>query len=209
MIDGKLIKVCGMTDGENIRAVEALGADLIGFIFYEKSPRRVPRVPSYLPVKAGRVGVFVNAAREEILRRNDAFAFDYIQLHGSESPAFCHSLREKDGLKVIKAFSIADEDSRLRVEGYEGSCDLFLFDTRSVGYGGSGKRFDWSIMEDYAEKTPFFLSGGLGPDSVDLLREFSHPLLDGYDLNSRFEIAPGQKDTVLLQHFLNELKPTL
>ena len=144
MINNKLVKVCGMTDGENIRAVEALGVDLIGFIFYPGSPRCVREVPSYLPRKAGRVGVFVDAPREEILRRHETFRFDYIQLHGSESPAFCAQLRERDGLRVIKAFGIAEESVRNTVAGYEGACDLFLFDTKTPGHGGSGQRFDFN-----------------------------------------------------------------
>ena len=206
MTDHKLIKVCGMTEGENIRAVEALGVDLIGFIFYPRSPRCVREIPAYLPARAGRVGVFVNATREEILRQNDTFQFRYVQLHGDESPAFCDRLREQDGLRVIKAFGIADESVRNTVAGYEGACDLFLFDTRTAGRGGSGRRFDWSVLADYEEKTPFLLSGGLAPDTVDLIRGFDAPLLAGYDLNSRFETAPGLKDPALLAQFLRELQ---
>ena len=206
MIDHRLIKVCGMTDGENIRAVEALGVDLIGFIFYPRSPRCVREIPAYLPVRADRVGVFVNATREEILRQNDTFRFRYVQLHGDESPALCARLREQDGLGVIKAFGIADKSVRNTVAGYEGACDLFLFDTRTAGRGGSGRRFDWSVLADYQEQTPFLLSGGLAPDTVDLIRGFDAPLLAGYDLNSRFETAPGLKDPALLAQFLRELQ---
>jgi len=195
-----------MTEADNIRAVEALGVDLIGFIFYERSSRRVRAIPSYLPEKAGRVGVFVDAGRDEILRRHEQFRFDYIQLHGSESPEFCRQLRERDGLKVIKAFGIADEDVRESVNGYENACDLFLFDTRTSGYGGSGRCFDWKLMDSYEEKTPFLLSGGIGPESLQNLRRFRHPLLAGYDLNSRFETSPGIKDSTMLEAFLNELK---
>ena len=206
MINGKLIKVCGMTDGDNIRAVESLGADLIGFIFYPGSPRFVRETPSYLPRRAKRVGVFVDASRDEILRRHDTFRFDYIQLHGDESPEFCAQLREQEGLKVIKAFGIAEEAVRLTVAGYEGACDLFLFDTKTPGHGGSGKRFDWSIMDDYEEKTRFLLSGGIGLDTVDTLHDFIYPFLAGFDLNSRFETAPGLKDPDLLEIFLENLQ---
>lgn len=206
MINNKLVKVCGMTEGENIRAVEALGVDLIGFIFYPGSPRFVREVPSYLPAKAGRVGVFVDATRKEILRRHDTYRFDYIQLHGSESPEFCAALRERDGLRVIKAFGIAEESVRNTVAGYEGACDLFLFDTRTPGHGGSGQRFDWSIMDDYEEKTRFLLSGGLGLDTVETLHDFIYPFLAGFDLNSRFETAPGIKDPDLLEVFLENLQ---
>lgn len=206
MINNKYIKVCGMTDGENIRAVEALGVDLIGFIFYPGSPRCVRETPSYLPRRAKRVGVFVDASRDEILRRHDTYRFDYVQLHGGESPEFCARLREQDGLKVIKAFGIAEEAVRLTVAGYEGACDLFLFDTKTPGHGGSGQRFDWSIMDDYEEKTRFILSGGLGLDTVETLHDFIYPFLAGFDLNSRFETAPGIKDPELLEIFLENLQ---
>ena len=206
MINGKLIKVCGMTDGENIRAVESLGVDLIGFIFYPGSPRCVRQVPSYLPVRAKRVGGFVDAPRDEILRLHYTYRFDYSQLHGDERPEFCAQLREQDGLKVIKAFGIAEESVRLTVAGYEGACDLFLFDTNTPGHGGSGQRFDWSIMDDYEEKTRFLLSGGIGLDTVDMLHDFIYPFLAGFDLNSRFETAPGVKDPDLLEIFLENLQ---
>ena len=206
MINNKLVKVCGMTEGENIREIEALGVDLMGFIFYPGSPRYVREVPSYLPRKAGRVGVFVDATREEILRRHDSFRFDYVQLHGSESPEFCSRLREQDGLRVIKAFGIADEDVRNTVAGYEGACDLFLFDTKTPGHGGSGQRFDWSIMDDYEEKTHFLLSGVLGLVTVATLHDFIYPYLAGFDLNSRFETAPGIKDPELMEIFLENLQ---
>jgi len=206
MINNKLVKVCGMTEGENIRAIESLGVDLIGFIFYPGSPRFVREKPSYLPTRAGRVGVFVDATREEILRRHGDYRFDYIQLHGSESPEFCAQLRERDGLRVIKAFGIAEESVRNTVAGYEGACDLFLFDTKTPGHGGSGQRFDWSIMDDYEEKTRFLLSGGLGLDTVETLHDFIYPFLAGFDLNSRFETAPGIKDPELMEVFLENLQ---
>ena len=206
MINNKLVKVCGMTEGENIRAIESLGVDLIGFIFYPGSPRFVREKPSYLPTRAGRVGVFVDATREEILRRHDEYRFDYIQLHGSESPEFCAQLRGRDGLRVIKAFGIAEESVRNTVAGYEGACDLFLFDTKTPGHGGSGQRFDWSIMDDYEEKTRFLLSGGLGLDTVETLHDFIYPFLAGFDLNSRFETAPGIKDPELMEVFLENLQ---
>jgi phosphoribosylanthranilate isomerase len=205
MTGNRLIKVCGMTEGGNIRAVEALGVDLIGFIFYPASSRFVRELPSYLPEKAGRVGVFVNADREEILRRHEVFGFSYVQLHGDESPEFCARLRERDGLRVIKAFGVADEASFGQVSGYESACDLFLFDTRTPGRGGSGQRFDWSLLDSYQGKTRFLLSGGLGPESAEALRKLQAPLLAGLDLNSRFETAPGIKDPRQLELFLEEL----
>ena len=204
MAEKKLVKVCGMTDGNNIRDVESLGADFIGFIFYPKSPRRVKTLPSYLPSSAKRVGVFVNVPAEEILVQDIRYHFDYIQLHGNESPEFCREVRNY-GLKVIKAFSIADRSDIARVKDYSEVCDYFVFDTKTALVGGSGNTFDWSILEDYRENVPFLLSGGLSLQNIGQIKEFSHERLAGYDLNSRFEIEPGIKDISRLKLFIETI----
>jgi phosphoribosylanthranilate isomerase len=205
MTAGKLIKVCGMTLTDNIRNVEALGVDLMGFIFYSKSPRCVGKRPDYLPTTAKRVGVFVNEAADVITARAEEFGLEYIQLHGHEAPELCSTLRSR-GLKVIKALSVAEAADLKAAENYADCCDYLLFDTKCREYGGSGRRFDWSVLDGYKLKTPFLLSGGIGPESADALTQFSHPQLAGYDLNSRFETAPGVKDAEMLRDFLNEIK---
>lgn len=192
-----------MTEAENIRKVERLGVGMMGFIFYSKSPRCLCQMPGYLPTRAKRVGVFVNESEENIRIHADCFGLDYIQLHGDESPEQCRSLRNK-GLRLIKAFSIKQADDLNNVPAYDGLCDFYLFDTRTSGYGGSGEQFDWNLLQRYDGTTPFLLSGGIGPDSVQALREFSHPRLAGIDLNSRFETAPGIKDAKRIAHFLNQ-----
>ncbi len=200
-----IIKVCGMREPENIRAVERLGVDWMGFIFYPRSPRYVAARPSYLPSACRRVGVFVNSSVEDILLTVKSFGLDYIQLHGSESPAFCAELKSAANSGIIKAFSIASADDFRRTAQYESSCDYFLFDTACAGYGGSGRTFDWSLLEAYNGQTPFLLSGGIGPDSVEPLRQLSHPRWAGIDLNSGFETAPALKDPALLQSFINQI----
>ena len=204
----KLVKVCGLTEGDNIRAVESLGVDLTGFIFYPRSPRCVRGVPTYLPARAGRVGVFVDASFEEILSRRDEFGLEYVQLHGSESPALCRRLRDA-GLRVIKAFGVGPDGSGLpdASSEYGDACDLFLFDTRTEARGGSGKSFDWSVLERYAGPVPFLLSGGIGPDSVEELKKIDNKYFIGVDLNSRFESEPGVKDVDLLSVFLQSFDP--
>lgn len=152
------IKVCGMTEAENIREVEQLGVDMIGFIFYPKSPRCLCELPDYLPVHAKRVGVFVNENKENILMYADRFALDYIQLHGDESPEYCRSLCN-NGLHLIKAFSIAHPKDLAAVSAYKGLCDYYLFDTKTPQYGGSGNQFDWNLLLRYTGMTPFLLSG--------------------------------------------------
>ena len=206
MINGKIIKVCGMCEAENIRDVESLeGIDMLGFIFYPKSPRYVYELPAYLPTHARRIGVFVNEDKQVVSMYADRFELDYVQLHGNESPEYCRSLHTA-GLKIIKAFSIARPKDLTRVYEYEKECDLFLFDTKCEQYGGSGNQFDWSILHAYDGDVPFLLSGGISPHSVNALKVFKHPRLAGYDLNSRFELKPGKKDTERIRTFLNELK---
>lgn len=200
-----LIKVCGMTQAENIRAVEALGVDWMGFIFYPRSPRFIDQCPSYLPTQARRVGVFVNASLEEISRRIHQFGLQSVQLHGDEEPAFCRKVGNL-GVEVIKAFSIRSEADIEATQTYEGRCHYLLFDTPTAGRGGSGVAFDWRLLSTYRGQTPFLLSGGISPESVEALRLFSHPQWAGIDLNSRFESAPGVKSIPLLAPFIQEVR---
>ena len=194
-----------MREAENIREVEQLKVNMIGFIFYPKSPRCLYELPAYMPVKAKRVGVFVNEDKKEIEIFADRFSLDYIQLHGNESPEYCHSLRAT-GLRLIKAFSIARRKDFENIGTYEESCDYFLFDTKCEQHGGSGNQFDWSMLNSYKGKKPFLLSGGINPYSPPTLKELLHPQLAGFDLNSRFETKPGLKDVERLRHFLEELR---
>ncbi|MDR1918776.1 MAG: phosphoribosylanthranilate isomerase, partial [Tannerellaceae bacterium] len=129
---------------------------------------------------------------------------DYLQLHGDESPELCHSL-QKRGFSLIKAFSIAGAADLKRTAAYEGRTDYFLFDTACPGYGGSGKSFDWSLLDAYEGETPFLLSGGVQPGSLEAIRRFRHPRFAGIDLNSGFESAPGLKDIDKLTPFIKQL----
>ncbi len=199
------IKVCGMRDAENIREVECLGIDMMGFICWPRSPRYVGEVPAYLP-KCERVGVFVNQSLDEIQKRMEAFEFSYIQLHGSESPEFCKEVREKTGCKIIKAKSIQKENPLPLREGWGGSVDLLLFDTKCSTMGGSGKQFNWDILSDYRGPLPFLLSGGIGPEDAERLRQFHHDKCLGFDINSRFEIEPGIKDIEKIKQFITALR---
>ena len=199
------IKVCGMTEANNIHVVEQLNPDMMGFIFYPQSPRYCFQKPAYLPEHANRVGVFVDATDEEIQSKWIDFKLDYVQLHGNESAAFCQRLKEK-GMCIIKAFQVSSNDDLTGVEAYEGLCDFFLFDTKSSLKGGSGKQFNWQLLLQYQGHTPFLLSGGIGLESVSQLQTFTHPMLAGYDLNSRFETSPGIKDIALLKEFMQMIR---
>ena len=200
-----IVKVCGLTEAKNIRQVEQCGADLLGFICYAGSPRFVPRAPAYLPRRARRIGVFVNAPLEYILRRAAELGLHGVQLHGSEPPALCQTLRRK-GLTVIKAFVPRQAADLTAAEAYADACHYFLFDTPCPQHGGSGRTFDWTLLRHYRGDVPFLLSGGLRPDSLDALRAFSHPRWAGIDLNSGFETRPGMKDIGALAGFINAIK---
>ena len=205
----ELVKVCGMRNAENIRDVEALGIDMMGFIFCPKSSRYVSARPAYLPQKCKRVGVFVDEDIENIKKIADDYALDFVQLHGHESPDFIRTLKfQVSGFRfqVIKAFNIATKEDLEATTSYEGLADYFLFDTKGPSVGGNGEKFDWSVLEAYNGDTPFLLSGGIGPDDTERILDYHHPKCIGIDLNSRFEIEPGIKDITKLKTFLNDVK---
>lgn len=217
-----------MRDADNIRAVAALDIDFLGFIFYPKSPRYTPKaIPEAELIadtattarhddiewrKPQRVGVFVDETPQAIIAHIHNDQLDYVQLHGHELPEMIDNLKRtvipdiRHSLKVIKAFSIAKPDDLLQTKAYEGVADLFLFDTPTESYGGSGKKFDWQMLQAYDGHTPFLLSGGIGPEDIDRIRTFEHPHCIGIDLNSRFETAPGIKDVEALRRFTENLR---
>lgn len=195
-----------MRDEHNIRAVEHLDIDWMGFIFYPLSSRYVGEQLSYLPEKVTRVGVFVNEQPEIVRKRAEQSRLQILQLHGKESPAYCRELK-KQGYRVIKAFGIETDQPfpTENVQRYEGSCDYFLFDTKTPMHGGSGQKFNWELLNDYCGTIPFLISGGLSPGDAEVIKAFSHPQLMGVDLNSGFETSPAVKDTTLLQTFIEQL----
>ena len=202
------IKICGMKDPENIRAVAALNPDYMGFIFYSKSPRYAEpldvEVLKSLPKRILKIGVFVNSSLEDILTVIKKYSLNGVQLHGTESEDICYTLRMA-GLLVFKAFPVAEASDFDATERYEGICDFFLFDTKTKEYGGSGVKFDWRMLESYNGETAFLLSGGISADDADAIRAINHPKLTGIDLNSKFEVSPGEKNVELLQGFLKEI----
>ena len=209
-----LVKVCGMREADNIREVEALGVDWMGFIFWPKSSRYVSEMPSYLPTKCKRVGVFVDASIGDIMTIAEQYQLDIIQLHGQESPNYIAQLtshlKSLTSIKFIKAFNIATAADLETTKRYEGYVDYFLFDTKGKSVGGNGEKFDWSVLSEYRGNTPYLLSGGIAPDDAPALtfspsHPFTSPLCIGIDLNSRFETAPGVKYINKLRTFIKEL----
>ena len=216
-----------MRDAQNIREVSQLGVDMIGMIFYPKSPRYVEMqsshagiIPDYVKedinIKSAkspaRVGVFVDDMVQNIVTRVVNYHLDYVQLHGNEPREMCENLRLtldpdiRPGIKIIKAISVSDASDIQKYKEYVGAVDFFLFDTKCKTVGGSGQQFDWQVLEQYDGEVPFLLSGGIGPEDASRLHAFHHPKCIGIDLNSRFEIEPGVKDVEKLKGFLNEIQ---
>ena len=221
-----MIKVCGMRDVENIRAVAALGVDMIGFVFWKDSPRYVSMMSSeagIMPDYAGdnvrsvgsgikKVGVFVDDMPQNIVTRVYNYGLDYVQLHGSESSVMIENLRRtldpdiRKGVRIIKAISVETAEDVGKWREYDGVADMLLFDTKCTCVGGSGNRFDWSVLQSYDGGIPFMLGGGIGPDDIRRVKDFEHPMFAGIDLNSRFETEPGMKDVEALREFIGEIR---
>lgn len=198
------IKVCGLRDRENVIQVLALKPDYMGFIFYEKSARYVGHEDlAFLSELSGtkKVAVFVNATEKEIDSVLTRYSFDAIQLHGNESPEFCESVRFK-GVELIKAFGVDSDFDFNQLQAYRSTVDYFLFDTKTSLHGGSGKRFDWSVLDEYKEDIPYFLSGGIDTETFQSATSLKDERLYCIDVNSRFELAPGVKSIPLLETIL-------
>ena len=208
------LKVCGITTLEQLQQLQELQADYAGLIFYEKSKRYAheklaAQASAIRELKLKKVGVFVNADMGLLKSLVEAYSLDAVQLHGDETPEYCHALQNKT--TVIKVFRISKntEDIGALVVAYQNACDYFLFDTDTEGYGGSGQRFDWTLLQKATIGKPFFLSGGIGPDDMDNLKSFQHPFLYAIDVNSRFEQSPGVKNIKQVKTFVNRLKQPL
>lgn len=206
------VKVCGMTQLQQVDELEALGVTFAGFIFYPRSPRYVLRHLTTNDIKKenkiNKVGVFVNSGVDEVIQMVDECRLHMVQLHGDESPRYCEKIA--DYVSVVKAFRLSDNDSiEWMVKPYLDVCDMFLFDTMGVGYGGTGKKFDWTILKSQQIGKPYFLSGGIEPGDEPALKEFSTlPEAKGLfaiDINSRFETSPGVKDMSLIANFVKNL----
>ena len=202
-----IIKVCGMRDAQNIREVESLGPDMMGFMCWSGSKRYVSDRPYYLPDVCS-VGVFVNPTADEVVQKVRELGLNRIQLHGAETPELCRAIHKATGLPIMKAVSIESQDDFSLCGAYDRAdgVDMFLFDTKCSGWGGSGQEFDWSLLEGYDGSNPFILAGGIGPGAEERLVEIDHPKFRGIDLNSQFETEPGLKEISKLSVFINNIR---
>lgn len=208
------IKVCGMAIPEQVNGLEDMGVDFAGFIFYPPSPRFVsqkipPGEMRAIKGSIAKVGVFVNATYDELMKTVDEYRLDMVQLHGDENPRYCE--RIADYISVIKAFRLSENDNiEWMIRPFHDVCDIYMFDTMGAGYGGTGKKFDWNMLKQANISKPFFISGGIKPGDEEELKNFlKEPVaknLFAIDINSRFEISPGVKDMEKVREFVGKLK---
>lgn len=213
------IKVCGMRRPDNIAAVAQLPVDFLGLIFYPQSPRYAASeaLAAWIEQQEERlgrialVGVFVNAEIEDVLNAVHDYHLDFVQLHGDESPDYCQeldafrSLSSMSRTQLIKAFRVDEHFDFDAVKAYAPWCRYALFDTSSKQYGGSGLSFNWGLLEKYQGPLPFLLSGGIAEADAGAIRALKHSLLEGVDINSRFETEPGVKDPAMIKRFIDAL----
>ncbi|MEP6746123.1 MAG: phosphoribosylanthranilate isomerase [Bacteroidota bacterium] len=202
-----------MTQIEQVDKLADLGVTFAGFIFYPKSPRYVFKHMTTTQIRKenniNKVGVFVNAPVEEVLHMVDECRLHMVQLHGDESPKYCEKIA--DYVSVVKAFRLSDNDSvEWMIRPFMDVCDMFMFDTMGAGYGGTGKKFDWNILQGQTIGKPFFLSGGIEPGDEEKLKAFTAApvakALFAIDINSKFELAPGIKELDKVRLFADNLK---
>ena len=204
------VKVCGLVDPLNVKAISELKPDFMGFIFFPGSPRYVGDEPEMklfrnIPDSIRRVGVFLNENNQKIFDISIRTDLDIIQLHGNESTESCSQLKSS-GLTIIKAFNLEKDFSFESIIRYVPVCDYFMFDTKDEKPGGSGKKFNWEKLNEYCIDKPFFLSGGIGPEDAGVIKSISNKGLFAVDLNSRFETSPGIKDVGLIKTFIKAIK---
>ncbi|XOD66612.1 MAG: phosphoribosylanthranilate isomerase [Flavobacteriales bacterium Tduv] len=200
------VKICGLRNKDNISEIATLQPEYVGFIFYPPSPRYVGDdfvAPDLKGIQ--KVGVFVNASKEEVSEKSIKNDLDLIQLHGQESSEYCRNLTRK-GLTLVKAFGVNENFLFEQVKPYTEVCRYFLFDTKTTVQGGSGKKFNWNKLSEYDLKKKIFLSGGIGPEDAETIHTLSHPQLFAIDLNSRFEIRPGMKSIDNLDIFIKKIR---
>ena len=206
------LKVCGLTKTDQIHELISMKVDFLGFIFYKKSPRYVLNHLSLSQISgikhSGKVGVFVNESVENIVEIAEDTALNYIQLHGDEEENFIDELRNKlnKEIKIIKVFRVGNEFGNLKfkIHHLKSPADYLLFDTDSKAFGGTGKTFDWRILNEVEIPKPYFLSGGISPENCKDIRNIKQQPL-ALDINSKFETEAGIKDLEKIKNFYEKL----
>ncbi len=211
-MENLFIKVCGLRDAANIEAITALNPDMIGHIFYDKSLRFLDKPIEVSNKNSRRIGVFVNATIKEIIDHVFDFDLNGIQLHGNEDKAFVIDLiialaaNNIHKMLIIKALGIENKNDLAKANEFESFVNYILLDTKTPKHGGSGQKFDWSILRHYVCVTPFILSGGIDLTDVEDILKIEHENFAGVDINSKFEIEPGIKDVEKVELFIKKLR---
>ena len=195
------VKICGLTDPAHAEDAADLGASFVGAVFHEKSPRfvsfqRAAEIFEFVPAKVARVGLFVDPDDFLINQAMNQIRLDYIQLHGSESAERVDQVRLEFGMPVIKALPISSKADVEAARAYDGVADMLMFDARPPAGadrpGGHGVAFDWTLLKDSRWQSPWFLAGGLTPETVEQAIAASGAKM--VDVSSGVESAPGVKD---------------
>lgn len=199
------VKICGITSLEDAMGAAEAGADLLGFVFYERSPRcvsieKAAGIIRQLPPFVVTVGLFVDAPEELVVRAAGQCALGLLQFHGEETPEYCRQF----GLMSMKAFRISGPESLRRLEDY--STEAWLLDACVPGQlGGTGQTFNWDLaVEAVKLGRPVFLAGGLTPENVGEAVRLVRPY--GVDVSSGVEAAPGRKDLAKVRAFVAEAR---
>ena len=205
------LKVCGLTKINQIQELISLNTNFLGFIFYEKSPRFVLNHLSLEEISEinhqGKVGVFVNERIEKIVEISEKSNLNFIQLHGDEDEEFIKRLRQmlNENTKIIKVIRIGDDKTNFeneikKITNIKSQISNLLFDTDSKAFGGTGKTFDWQILNEIEIPIPYFLSGGISLENIHQLSTINHQPL-ALDINSKFETEPGNKNLEKIKKF--------
>ena len=210
------LKVCGLTKMDQIQELISLNTDFLGFIFYEKSPRFLLNHLSLEEIleinHQGKVGVFVNETVERIAEISEKAKLNFIQLHGDEDEEFVKKLRLSlsKNIKIIKVIRIGNDFEKFKneiskISNLKSQISNLLFDTDSKAFGGTGKSFDWQILNEIEIPIPYFLSGGISLENIHQLSTINHQPL-ALDINSKFETEPGSKDLEKIKNFTQIVK---
>ena len=209
------LKVCGLTKLDQIEELISLKVNFLGFIFYEKSPRYVLTHLTLEHIKAiehqGKVGVFVNENVSNIIEISEKAGLNFIQLHGDETEDFISELRKKlnKTIGIIKVLRVGTDVLDLKkqikkISNLKSQISNLLFDTDSKSFGGTGKTFDWQILNEIEIPKPYFLSGGISLENIEDLKTLKQKPF-ALDINSKFETEPGNKDLGKIKKFKNIL----
>ncbi|QBO58916.1 phosphoribosylanthranilate isomerase [Chryseobacterium salivictor] len=210
------LKVCGLTKLDQIEELISLNTDFLGFIFYENSPRYVLNALTCNEIKSihhqGKIGVFVNENIAEIIKISEKAGLNYIQLHGDEDENFIIELKQKlkPEIGIIKVIRIGNDLSEVKIQvekilNLKSQISHFLFDTDSKSFGGTGKTFDWQILNELKITKPYFLSGGISKENIENIKLIEQQPF-ALDINSKFEIEPGNKDLEKIKNFISVVR---